>query len=85
MPRFYFHMSNGVFIPDNKGKYCTTRKAAEGYAVKMAAEYGRNHGYVPVHLCVSVADEMGVEVFRTSIVNHARKLTAEKKKNTPAL
>lgn len=82
MPRFYFHLSYRVFIPDNKGAVYTTRKDAEAYANHVAAEYGRNRKYISDDLCVCVVDEMGVTVFRSPVVNHARKVTADKIEET---
>jgi hypothetical protein len=47
MPRYYFSLSDGGFVPDNKGTPCTTRKDAERYATDIAAEYGRNRDRIP--------------------------------------
>ena len=77
MPRYYFHQSDGGFVSDNRGKVWPTRKDAEEYAVSIAGELGRNRDNIPDGLSVLVTDEMGREVFRTPVVNHARKVTAD--------
>jgi hypothetical protein len=77
MPRYYFNLSNGDFVPDNSGTPCTTRKDAETYATSIAAEYGRNRDHIPDNLSVCVTDETGREVFRTPVVNHSTKTTAQ--------
>jgi hypothetical protein len=78
MPRYYFHPSDGGFVPDNKGEVCKTRKDAEAHANAIGAEYGRNRDHIPENLSVVVTDEMGCEVLRTPVVNHARKVKADK-------
>ena len=77
MPHFYFHLLDGVFISDNKGTACETRKDAQAFAANVAAEYGRNRDRIDDDLCVSVTDEMGKEVFRTPVANHASKVAAD--------
>jgi hypothetical protein len=76
MPRYYFNLSDGHFIPDNEGAPCLTQKDARAYAKRIAAEYGRNRDYIPDNMCVCVTDEMGTEVFRTPVVDHSVKFTA---------
>jgi len=67
MPRFYFHLADGTFNADNKGKEFATRVAARAFAIQLAADYERNHAPVPEGLEVCVTDESGKEVFRVSI------------------
>jgi hypothetical protein len=77
MPRFYFHLSDGGFVSDNRGQLCKTRKDAEAYAVNVAAEYGRNRDHISKDLSVVVTDEMGKEVFRAPVVDHSVKVKAK--------
>jgi hypothetical protein len=78
MPRYYFNLSDGGFIPDNKGMPCTTRRDVEAPARAIATEYGRNRDHISQNLSVVVTDEMGSEVLRTPVVNYARKVKADK-------
>jgi hypothetical protein len=77
MPRFFFHLSDGVLIEDNHGSLCNTRDDAKLFAQNLAAEYGRNRKLKNIEdLCIRVTDETGTEVYRTPVVDRAAKVTA---------
>jgi hypothetical protein len=72
MPRFFFHLSDGVTIEDNRGTACNTRIDARVFAIKLAADYALNPKFAEVpDLSILVTDEGGSEVFRTPIVTTA--------------
>ena len=78
MPRFFFHLADGVLIEDNHGSRCNTREDARVFAQSLAAEYGRNRKFEKIEdLSVRVTDETGTEVYRTPVVNLAAKVTAD--------
>jgi hypothetical protein len=72
MPRFFFHLSDGVMIEDNRGTRCNTRIDARVFAIKLAADYALNPKFDKVaDLSILVTDEGGTEVFRAPIVTAA--------------
>lgn len=44
MPRYYFHVINGDFIPDNEGIECGSEVAVKTAAVRIAGEMLRDQG-----------------------------------------
>jgi hypothetical protein len=69
MPRFFFHLTNGRTIPDDKATPCTLDEA-KMIALAIAAELGRNKPPNEIkNLAICVTDESGKEVFRTDVVN----------------
>jgi hypothetical protein len=76
--RYFFHLANGTFVPDQEGEDCSTLERAKEFALKVAAELGRNRNREEIdgeHVCVT--DENGKEVFRTPLVNLRRTVKAE--------
>jgi hypothetical protein len=61
-----------------EGENCATLERAKEFALKVAAELGRNRNREELegeHVCV--ADESGKEVFRTPVVNLRRTVKAD--------
>jgi hypothetical protein len=72
MPRFFFHLSDGVTIEDNRGTRCNTRADARVFAIQLAADQALNPKFGKIaDLSILVTDEGGTEVFRTPIVTTA--------------
>jgi hypothetical protein len=70
MPRFFFHLTNGKTIPDDKATPCRTAEEAKVVALAIAAELGRNKPPEEIkELAICVTDQTGKEVFRTNVVN----------------
>jgi hypothetical protein len=70
MPCFFFHLTNGKTIPDDKATPCRTVEEAKVVALAIAAELGRNQPPNEIKdLAICVTDQTGKEVFRTNVVN----------------
>jgi hypothetical protein len=70
MPQFFFNLTNGDTIRDERGTRCDTVEDARTYALAVAAELGRNRSPAELNtLALCVTDETGQEVFRTKLVN----------------
>lgn len=70
MPQFFFNLTNGDTIRDERGTRCDTVEDARTYALAVAAELGRNRPAAELNtLALCVTDEAGREVFRTKLVN----------------
>ena len=70
MPQFFFNLTNGETVRDERGTACDTVENAKAYALAVAAELGRNRSPEELHtLAVCVTDETGQEVFKTRLVN----------------
>ena len=66
--RFYFNFQDGFRVSDNQGKSCQTLNDARIEACALAVEIGRNQKPNRIgNDYVVVTDEMGSEVYRTSI------------------
>jgi hypothetical protein len=73
MPDYFFHLTNGAPIKDDRPTRCGTIEEAKAFAVALAAELGRNRSSNEIeHLAVSVTDENGTELFKTQVVNLQR-------------
>jgi hypothetical protein len=67
MPRFFFSLTNGDTIADDKATPCNTIDEAKVVALAIAAELGRNKPPNEIkNLAICVTDKTGREVFRTS-------------------
>lgn len=70
MPQFFFNLTNGETVRDERGTACDTLEDAKTYALAVAAELGRNRSSEDIRaLALCVVDETGREVFRTKLVN----------------
>jgi hypothetical protein len=70
MPQFFFNLTNGETIRDERGTACDTVEDAKAYALAVAAELGRNRSPEELNtLAVCVTDATDQEVFRTRLVN----------------
>ena len=70
MPQFFFNLTNGETVRDERGTACDTLEDAKTYALAVAAELGRNRSPAELDtLALCVTDETGREVFRTKLVN----------------
>lgn len=62
MPRFFFHLHDGVDVPDDGGQELPDLAAARAHAVSMArfevAEAAKA-GHIPLSLRIDVEDEHG--------------------------
>jgi hypothetical protein len=78
MPKFFFHLTNGETVRDDRGINRTTVEDAKAFAVAVAAELGRNRTLEDIqHLAVCVTDETGREIFRTKVVNLQHRTSAD--------
>jgi hypothetical protein len=76
--RFYFNFQDGALVLDNRGSSCETLKDVRIHARAIAAELGRNQQANKIRYeYVVVTDEMGSEVYRTSLINLQRTVKAE--------
>jgi hypothetical protein len=70
MPEFFFNLTNGQTVRDERGTRCDTLEHAKEFALAVAAELGRNRSAAELEaLALSVTDQTGREVFRTKLVN----------------
>lgn len=70
MPQFFFNLTNGETVRDDRGTRCDTVEDAKKFALAVAAELGRNKSLEELEaLALCVTDETGREVFRTKLVN----------------
>jgi hypothetical protein len=75
---FFFNLTNGETVRDNRGTDCTNVEQAKEFAVGVAAELGRNRSMEDIKkLTVFVTDETGSEVFRTKLVNLQARTSAD--------
>lgn len=66
--RFYFSFHDGIRVLDNRGTPCETLNDARMHAGILATEIGRARPANRMHSeHVVVTDELGIEVYRTSI------------------
>jgi hypothetical protein len=70
MARYFFHLINGLTVEDVDGEDFDLVAAARGHAVKVAQELGR-HGSPLGGRSISVTDQQGVVVFKTTISDEA--------------
>jgi hypothetical protein len=78
MPDFFFHLTNGTPIKDDRPTRCGTIEEAKVVASALAAELGRNRSPGEIgHLTISVTDEHGRELFKTRVVNLQRTAKAD--------
>jgi Domain of unknown function (DUF6894) len=78
MPRFFFHITGGTRIEDDRGTRCETVAQAKEFALAVAAELGRNRTPNEIeHLAVCATDATGREIFRTPVLNLQRTSTAD--------
>jgi hypothetical protein len=78
MPTFFFNLTNGETVRDERGTDCTNVEQAKEFAVVVAAELGRNRSMEDIKkLVVYVTDETGSEVFRTKLVNLQERTSAD--------
>ena len=63
MPQFFFNLTNGETVRDERGTACDTVENAKAYALAVAAELGRNRSPEELHTLA------GQEVFKTRLVN----------------
>jgi Domain of unknown function (DUF6894) len=78
MPDFFFHLTNGTPIKDDRPTRCGTVEEAKAFAAALAAELGRNRSSKEIdHLAISVTDQDGTEVFKTQVVNLQRTAKAD--------
>jgi hypothetical protein len=78
MPDFFFHLTNGTPIKDDRPTRCETIEEAKAVASALAAELGRNRSSTEIgHLAISVTDENGMELFKTRVVNLQRTAKAD--------
>jgi hypothetical protein len=67
MPRYFFHLTNGVTLEDVDGENFEIVAEARGHAIKVAQELRREGSATGTS--ISVADEGGVIVFKTPITH----------------
>ncbi len=78
MPDFFFHLTNGTPIKDDRPTRCGTIEEAKAFAFALAAELGRNRSSNEIdHMAISVTDENGTELFKTQLVNLQRTAKAD--------
>jgi hypothetical protein len=78
MPEYFFHLTNGTPIKDDRPTRCGTIEEAKAFAFALAAELGRNRSSTEIeHLAVAVTDENGRELFKTQLVNLQRTAKAD--------
>ena len=78
MPDFFFHLTNGAPIKDDRPTRCETVEEAKAVASALAAELGRNRSSTEIgHLAIAVTDEPGKELFKTRVVNLQRTAKAD--------
>jgi len=78
MPDFFFHLTNGTPIKDDRPTRCGTIEEAKAIASALAAELGRNRSSKEIdHLAISVTDENGTELFKVQVVNLQRTAKAD--------
>ena len=68
MPRYFFHLTTGETLATEVGEEFDLVEAARGHAITVARELSGNR--VPAVLVgryISVADEMGVVVFKIAL------------------
>jgi hypothetical protein len=68
MPRYFFHLTNGLLVEDLDGEDFDLVAEARGHAVKVAEEVGRNRGSLSGR-SISVTDEEGVVIFKQKIAD----------------
>jgi hypothetical protein len=66
MARYFFHLINGLTVEDVDGEDFGLVSDARGHALKVAQELGR-HASPLDGKSISVTDEQGVVVFKTTI------------------
>lgn len=68
MPRFYFHLHDGVEVSDEEGAYFSNVESAREEAVKsvreILAEEVMQRGQLPLSDQIEVFDESGTSVFK---------------------
>jgi len=68
MPRYFFHLYNGLATTDEEGRELpdagSARRAAEREAREMAAQSVQSHGHLDLAHYVEVTDERGQVVAR---------------------
>jgi hypothetical protein len=70
MPQFFFNLTNGETVRDDRGTRCDTVEDAKKFALAVAAELGRNRSQAELDaLALCVTDATGREMFRTKLVN----------------
>src|SRR4030088_2261997 len=63
MPKFFFHLTNGETVRDDRGTRCTTVEEAKAFAQGVAAELGRNRLLEEIqHLAFYFTGETGMEI-----------------------
>jgi hypothetical protein len=68
MPRYFFHLTNGVILADEVGEEFDLLEAARGHARAVVRELSRNRlSAALVGRYISVADEKGVVVFKIAL------------------
>jgi hypothetical protein len=67
MPRYFFHLTNGVTLEDVDGENFNLLAEARGHAVSVALELARDGGLDGKS--ISVMDEQGVVVFKTPLAD----------------
>jgi hypothetical protein len=78
MPKFFFNLTNGETVRDERGTDCINVEQAKQFAVVVAAELGRNRSREDIQqLALFVTDETGSEVFRTKLVNQRERTSAD--------
>jgi hypothetical protein len=78
MPKFFFNLTNGGTVRDERGTDCTGVEQAKEFAVVVAAELGRNRLPKDIQqLAVFVTDETGSEIFRTKLANQQEQTSAD--------
>jgi hypothetical protein len=69
MPRFFFHVFNGEFIPDHAGIDCPTLEEVKDNAVRISGEMLKDQGlqlWRTGHFDMFVCDEHNKTHFRLS-------------------
>lgn len=70
MPQFFFNLTHGETVRDDRGTRCDTVEDAKKFALAVAAELGRNRSQAELDaLALCVTDATGREMFRTKLVN----------------
>ena len=79
MARYFFHVINGEFIPDNTGLECVTQDDVKDHAVRIAGEMLKDQGlklWDTGHYDMFVCDEKNRTLLKLSFTAEAFPHTA---------